>query len=127
MSALRSLLTHNWELKLLSLALAYGLWVVVGQAPVVERGVAAPFAVRNLPERLELAGEIPTEIYVELRGPETRLRLLRPADVTVAVDLASAPAGNHTLRLEARHVERPPGVEVVRLVPAEVQLKLIAR
>lgn len=127
MDLLKRLLLQNWWLKLLSLALAYGLWMVVTQGPAVERGLTAPFEVRNVPDKLLLAGQIPDEIYLELRGPETKLRLLRPGDLAVAVDLSSAAAGNHSIRLDARHVECPPGVEVVRFVPAEVRLELVPR
>jgi hypothetical protein len=35
-----------------------------------------------------------------------------------------ATPGKHTLRLEVSHVELPPAIEVVRIVPEEVRLEL---
>jgi YbbR domain-containing protein len=121
---LRDLLLRNWPLKLLSLVLAYGLWAIVHQSPVIEIGVTVPLEIRHLPAGLMVASELPAQIYVQLRGPENRIRMLAAGDIGVALDLAAAEPGNHTLALGAENVERPPGIEVVRVVPEEVRLEL---
>ena len=124
---LKQVVLHNWWLKLVSLGLAYVLWVVVTQAPPVEIGLTVPLELRNLPANLQVQGEIPTRVHVHVRGPEGQLRMLEPEEVGVALDLAGATAGNHSFRLEAANVELPPGVEVVRIVPEEVRLELVPR
>ena len=124
---LKQLALHNWWLKLVSLGLAYVLWVVVTQAPPVEVGLTVPLELRNLPANLQVAGEIPTRVHVQVRGPEGQLRMLEPEEVAVAVDLSGLAAGNHSFRLEAANVELPPGVEVVRIIPDEVRLELAPR
>lgn len=124
---LKQVVLHNWWLKLASLGLAYVLWVVVTQAPPVEVGLTVPLELRNLPENLQVAGEIPTRVHLHVRGPEGQLRMLEPEEVGVALDLKAATAGNHSFRLEAANVDLPAGVEVVRIIPGEVRLELVPR
>ncbi|MGH9787484.1 MAG: CdaR family protein [Candidatus Acidiferrales bacterium] len=124
MSWLKRIFVEDWWLKVLSLALAYALWAIVTQAPPVEIGMSVPLELRNLPRELQVEGEIPTRIHLHLRGPEGRMRRLAPEEVGVAVDMSWATPGNHTLRLDVSHVELPPGIEVVRIVPEEVRLEL---
>lgn len=129
MGWLRRFFVHNWWLKLLALALAYGLWVLIVPAErgPVEIGVSVPLELVNLPPGLEVVGEIPTRIHLHLRGSELRLRRLLPGQVGVALDLRRASPGNHQFRLTAAAVEAPPGVEVVRISPDGVRLQLARR
>ncbi|MFQ5662389.1 MAG: CdaR family protein [Terriglobia bacterium] len=120
-------LLNNWWLKLLSLGLAYGLWVIVTQGPAVEIGFSVPLELRHLPEELQVAGDFPTRVYLELRGPADRLRRLAPEEIAVVVELSGTPAGNHWFPLEAKNVQVPAGIEVVRIIPEEVQLELVPR
>ncbi|MGH9776904.1 MAG: hypothetical protein ACRD5I_00685 [Candidatus Acidiferrales bacterium] len=124
MNLLKRIFVDDWWLKLLSLALAYALWAIVTQAPPVEIGMSVPLELRDLPRELQVEGEIPTRIHLHLRGPEGRMRRLEPEEVGVAVDMSWATPGRHTLRLDVSHVELPPGIEVVRIVPEEVRLEL---
>ncbi|MFQ5777505.1 MAG: CdaR family protein [Terriglobia bacterium] len=124
---LRQLLLHNWWLKLLALALAYGLWWAVTQGPVVEMGMWGPLELRNVPAGIKVEGEFPAPVYLHLRGPERQLHALQPEKLGVVLDLSGATAGNQRFRLDVGSVEVPPGIEVLRIVPAEVQLTLSPR
>lgn len=125
MDQLKRFLFRNWWLKLLSLALAYALWSVVTQSPPVETRLAAMLELRQVPPRLRVAGDVPSRIHVHLRGPETRLRSLRPEEVAVVINLREAHPGNHRFALGPANVEVPPGIEVVRIIPSEIRLELV--
>lgn len=127
MKPLAQIVFHNWWLKLLSLGLAWLLWNGVTQGPMVETGRLVSFGVRNLPAELSIEGELPTPVYVQLRGPERLVRGLQPGAVAVTVDLAGAAAGEKEISLEARHVQAPLGIEVVAFTPATVRLTLAPR
>lgn len=127
MGWLKRLLLNNWWLKLLSLALAYGLWVVVTQAPPVEVPLSVPLELRHVPAGLQVAGELPPRVRLQLRGPENRLRTLEPEEVAVFINLNTATPGHYRFTLDARNAEVPPGLEVISVYPAEVELDLIPR
>lgn len=127
MSWLKRWLLENWWLKLLSLALAYGLWSVVTQAPPVEIRVSAPLELRYVPAGLEVRGEVPARVRLHLRGPESRLRTLEPEEVAVFINLNTATPGHYRFVLDARNAELPPGVEALSFVPEEIVLDLAPR
>ena len=117
----------NWWLKLLALGLAYALWLAVGQAPRVDVGVSVPLELQNLAADLQVTGEMTTRIHLILRGPESILRKLPSEQVGVVLDLEGFSAGNHVIPLTADDVERPSGIDVVRITPDEVRLELASR
>lgn len=127
MSWLKRLLLHNWWLKLLSLALAYALWAIVTQAPPVEMRVSVPVEVAHVPAGLTVAEQTPARVELQLRGSESLLRRLDPEEIGVVLDVSQAGVGNQEFRLEAGNVDVPPGIEVLRIVPAEVRLVLAPR
>ena len=48
---------HNLGLKLISLALAVGLWLAVARDPMSEIPVDVPIEFHNIPENLEISSE----------------------------------------------------------------------
>lgn len=129
MTWLRNLLLHNWWLKLLSLGLAYALWAVVipTESGPVETWISAPLQLANIPPRLQVVGEVPLRVHLQLRGTEARLHRLLPEEVIVVLNLRRAAAGNHVFRLTPDSVQVPLGVQAVRIVPEEIRLELARR
>mgnify|MGYP003342153711 CR=1 FL=1 len=56
------------SLKLVSIALAFLLWLVVSGEQVVERSFRIPLEFSNLPAQLEIVGDPPEVIDVRVRG-----------------------------------------------------------
>lgn len=127
MRLLRQLFLHNWHLKLVSLTLAFLLWALYTSEPLAEVGYQVPLEFHNVPAALMLADDVPMQVHVRLRGRSVALRRLTPADLAIAVDLASASVGETLVRLTAHHVKTPSGAEVVRISPSELRLRLIPR
>ncbi len=121
------LLLHNWHLKLLSLLISFLLWVVYTAEPMAEVGYLVPLEFHSVPPGLELAEDVPTRIHVRVRGRPAILHRLTPAELSIAIDLSGAAPGELLVRLAADHLELPPGVELTRISPAEVRLRLVRR
>jgi len=117
---LRRYVLHNLGLKLVSLALAVGLWLAVARDPMAEVAVNVPIEFHNMPENLEISAEnIPTA-QIRLRGPQRMVHQLRPSDVYVGVELSGLKPGERTFDLTDRQIHRPAGLEVVQVVPSQV-------
>lgn len=127
MGALRNLFLRDARLKLLALLIAFLLWSTFRAEPPVEIGYLVPLEFRNIPESLELSGEIPTQVHVRVRGRSAVLRRLTPADLAVTVDLQGRAVGESVVRLTGSEIETPPGAEVVRIWPSEIHLSLVPR
>jgi YbbR domain-containing protein len=113
---------HNLGLKLVSLALAVGLWLAVAREPVSEVAVDVPIAFRNMPQNLEISSESIPKAQIRLRGPERIIRRLQPADVYAEIDLNGAKPGERTFDLTAGQVRHPVGLLVVQVIPSDVHL-----
>jgi YbbR domain-containing protein len=112
----------NLGLKLLSVVLAFVLWVSVAGQKHAERALRVPVEFQNIPEQLELIGEAPIFADVRVRGAAASLSQLRSGDLVVLVDLSSARAGRRMFHLTPEHVAAPTGVRVQHVVPATITL-----
>jgi YbbR domain-containing protein len=119
---LRRYVFHNLSLKLVSLAMAAGLWLAVARNPIAEVELPVPIEFHHFPEKLEIASESIPQAQVRVRGPERVVRPLRPSDVHVEIDLTGAKPGVRTFDLTARQVREPRDLEVVQIVPGQLRL-----
>lgn len=115
-------LLRHLDLKLLALALAVLLWMVVAGEETVERGLRVPLELQQFPAGLELQGEVPTTIDVRVRGASGALGRVSPGDIVAVLDLRSARAGRRLFQLKPEQVRTPFGVEVVQVTPATVAM-----
>ncbi|HEX3354427.1 MAG TPA: CdaR family protein [Terriglobales bacterium] len=118
---------HNLGLKLLSLALAVGLWLAVASDPPAEVALDVPIEFHNIPENLEISSETIPRAQVRLRGPRRAVRRLQPADVSVDIELGAMRPGERTFDLTADQIRQPRELEVVQIVPSEFHLTFDAR
>jgi YbbR domain-containing protein len=110
-------------LKVLSLAVAFGLWFAVAGEQTVERSLRVPLELRNRPDHLELVEDPPATVEVRVRGASGLLSRLSPADVVAEVDLATARPGRRFFSLTRAQVRAPFGVDVVDVTPGTISLR----
>jgi len=103
---LRRRVLHNFGIKLLSLALAVGLWLAVTRDPVAEVAVEVPIEFRNIPENLEISTESVPRAEIRVRGPQRIVRRLQPADIYYEIELSGMKPGERTFDLPAQRVIR---------------------
>lgn len=118
---------ENFGVKVISLLLAVGLWLLVARDPIAEIETRVPIEFRNLPENLEIDSASFTQAQVRLRGPERLIHRLQPGDVRTQVDLATVRAGERTFDLTSRQVHAPQDLEVVQIIPSQFQLSFDVR
>jgi len=118
---------HNFGIKLLSLALAVGLWLAVASDPPAEVAVDVPIVFRNIPENLEISTENIPRAQIRVRGPQRVVRSLQPADIYAEMDLSGMKPGERTFDLTAQHVHQPRELEVIQVVPNQFHLMFDTR
>lgn len=115
-------LVANWPLKLLSLVLAFGIWVSITGERRILRNFDIALDPRLRPDCI-LAVNPPTQVTVRLEGPESIVRKLDPLELSVRLDLTDTPPGEREVQLtEAHLVGRPPRVAVEFFDPPRVRL-----
>jgi YbbR domain-containing protein len=111
-------------LKLMAIALATLLWLIVAGDHLVERSLRVPLEFRNIPPELELVGDPPTEVDVRLRGSSALLGRLEPRDIVAVLDLAAARPGSRMFHLRGDEVRAPYGVDVAQVIPGTIAVDL---
>jgi YbbR domain-containing protein len=109
-------------LKLLSIALAAALWLLVSGERIVERAMRIPLEFTNVPSQLEVVGDAPNVVDVRLRGSSGALSRVSTGELVAMLDLRSARTGRRLFHLIGDDVRTPFGVEVVQVMPSSVSL-----
>jgi hypothetical protein len=120
-------LFRHWELKLAALMLSFALWVFVMTSEKAEVVLAAPVELDGIPQGLEVVGERPDSVDVQLHGLRAILARVGPEQVRARVSLAGARPGEVVLRLVPDQITAPSGVTVLRVSPSRLRVTLEAR
>jgi hypothetical protein len=119
-----SVLTQHWELKLLALGVSMVLWAFVMSSEKTDLLMSAPLELDNIPAGLEVKGDRPDSVDVQLHGLRASLARLGTDRVKARLNLAGTTAGEVTVRVLPEQITVPPGVTVVRVNPSRVRLVL---
>jgi YbbR domain-containing protein len=112
----------NFGYKVISLALAIGLWWAISHDPVAEVSVTVPIEFHNIPSNLDISSVDISEVQVRIRGAERLIHEMRAQDIHLEVDLTGVKPGERTFDLSGRQVRHPRDLEVQQVVPSQVRL-----
>jgi YbbR domain-containing protein len=117
-------LLANWELKILSVVIAFALWLLVVGSGKSQFAVAAVVEYTGLDSELVLVGRPRDTAEVELEAARWAIARLTPGAVRVRVNLAGTREGENVVALSSDLVEAPAGVTVRRVTPARLHVML---
>ena len=117
---------RDWQLKLVSLGLALGLWLLLVPSEKMssEKSLTIPLETRNVPPGLEIVERPVATIDITLRAPNRILNQIGPSGLVASVDLERATVLQQEYPLHASLIAVPPGAEVVQIAPSKVTIKL---
>ncbi len=124
----KGIFMKNLPLKFLSLLLAFLLWMMVSgeKRQRVEIMVRAPVGFQNLPKNLELISFSPKEVKIRLKVQKNLMFSQDYRSISVMVDLSGAKEGEEIFPIKKNMVILPEDVEVVKISPSYVRVKLEA-
>jgi YbbR domain-containing protein len=115
----------DWQLKLLSVVLAVGLWLFVGSAERTEIALAVPIEYVGLEGPLTLEGARRETVDVQLQATRWGAERVSPATVRVRVDVSGLREGDNLVHLVPESVQAPPGVRVTQVAPAWTGVRVV--
>jgi YbbR domain-containing protein len=122
---LRRIFLEDWSLKLLSLAIAIVLWLLVtgqNQPVTAHLNVQLNFI---RPQALEISNDPPRSVDVMLTGSRTKLDDLTSLDLVATVDISDQRAGERILRLaDKAQIMLPQGIKVDSFQPSAIPIRL---
>jgi YbbR domain-containing protein len=121
----RKIFLEDWSLKLLSLAIALVLWLVVtGQNEPVTAHVNVQLNFIR-PQALEISNDPPRTVDVMLTGSRNKLDDLTALDLVATVDISDQQPGERVLRLaDKAQISLPQGVKVDGFQPSAIPIRL---
>jgi len=125
--ALLARLAEHWQLKLLSLAFAVGLWMFVASEEQFDARYTVPLELVSVPSGLEVTALASEMVDVRVRGRRSVLARVNERDFRARLSLADAQPGEAAVALLPQHVTAPGGVAVVGVTPGRVKLTLVVR
>ncbi len=122
---LRRIFIEDWNLKLLSLAIAIVLWLMVtGQNQPVTAHVNVQLNFIR-PQSLEISNDPPRTVDVMLTGSRNKLDDLTSLDLVATVDLSDQRTGERILRLADKAlITLPQGIKVDGFQPSAIPIRL---
>lgn len=121
---MRRFLTHNLGLKLLSLALAFLLWLAYSGSRELTTVLSVPVQYRNIPTDLEIGPNLVEEVRLIVRGPSPLLSRVSAARSPVILDLGRVKrTGVTTFSIQRSNVDLPAGVVLDRAIPSQIQIR----
>lgn len=120
----REMITANLLVKFLALFLAVVLCLFVWLETGVEEDVVVPLRLVNIPAGLRVQEPVLPEITLHLSGPRIMLLRQRWQGQPLTLDLAGARPGMFSLAGLGRQLHPVPGVKVLSVQPATLQLIL---
>lgn len=122
---LRRVFLEDWSLKLLSLAIAIVLWLLVtGQNQPVTAHVNVQLNFIR-PPALEISNDPPRSVDVMLTGSRNKLDDLTSLDLVATVDISDQRSGERVLRLaDKAQIALPQGIKVDGFQPSAIPIRL---
>jgi YbbR domain-containing protein len=122
---LRRIFLEDWSLKLLSLAIAIVLWLLVtGQNEPVTAHLNVQLNFIR-PQSLEISNDPPRTVDVMLTGSRNKLDDLTSLDLVATVDISDQRAGERVLRLaDKAQIPLPQGIKVDGFQPSAIPIRL---
>lgn len=114
---------RNISIKLLSLLLAFILWVYVSneQNPVREKILNVSLDHTGLSQNFMITGGMPESIRVRVQGNPNQLANLSPGDFKAVVNIPEGKTGDLALPVQ---VTAPAGLRVTQVSPEEVRISV---
>jgi YbbR domain-containing protein len=122
------LVTRNFLWKILALAIAVTIWVLVANEPELSTFTTVRVAYRNIPDDLELSSAPTETVTLELRGPAGEVRGAGESrSPAVVLDMSGVEPGQRTFEIGDGNVTLARGVRLVRSIPTAIRFEFDRR
>jgi YbbR domain-containing protein len=120
-------LTDNLAAKILSLAIASVFWLSVTVDKEIQKNFSAPLIVVNLPPGFTISDNVPHNINFTVTGPEILFLSHNLDGLKITLDLRKTGEGTVSFPHLQKYIDLPYGMQVIRVYPSSLELKLVRR
>ena len=117
-------ITRNWHIKLISIALAFVLWVYVENLKEIEHSYTVLVEIRNIPAEHMVSNELPIHVNVILKGNERNLQQIEGSNIKAYVDIKNTTEGERRGIVKIDKNGIPTRVSIKEINPRAVDIKI---
>ena len=121
---LKTALVKNWGAKFGALAIVSLAWLILASQQEVKISIIAPVKHVNIPSELVLGKHSAKSVSLALSGSRNSIKSVTDQGVRVYVDLKKMTSGTHQIRLSAKNIDLPLGVNVNNVAPKNIIINL---
>ena len=114
----------NWGAKLGALAMVSMAWLILASQQEVKISITAPVKHVNIPSELVLGEHSAKSVNLALSGSRNSIKSLKDQGIRVYVDLENLSSGTHQVRLSAKNIDLPLGLNVNNVSPKNIRVIL---
>ncbi len=115
------MLNNKTLLKILSVLIALGMWVMVVSAQEEVREMTVPVKLVNVPDNLVAISDY-TNVSISIKGASRLLQELKNSDVLLNIDVSLFPEGQSLRRILPSDFKTPLRMEVVDVKPGSLKI-----
>ncbi|HEB30166.1 MAG TPA: hypothetical protein ENI15_04740 [Spirochaetes bacterium] len=117
-------ITHHWHIKLISIGLAFVLWIYVENLKEIELSYPVPVEIRNIPSEHLVSNELPIHVNVILKGNERNLQQIDHSSIKAYVDIKNTTNGERRGIVKIDKNSIPRSVSIKEISPRVVDIKI---
>jgi len=117
-------LTKNIALKIISLLIAFFIWVMVVSEKKSEIGFSTSIQYQNIPKDMEIVGKTVQSLEVNIRGHRKDINRLSLKQIKAIVNLSRDKEGKNTHFMANENIEVGRDVEIVQVNPYKIDVFL---
>src|SRR4030042_3516539 len=119
---MKKIILENLGLKLTAVFLSIVLWIFVTSRGQSEISFDVPIEFKDIPQGLEIVTHSVKVISLNMRGQERLLKNIKPADISVSLDLSKAKKGEGTYYVHREDIRLPHAITVSNFNPSNVKV-----
>ncbi len=124
MEKLKKIFIKNLPLKILSILVAFLLWLNITSMQKAKVELYIPIEVRNVPESIVITKIKPDKVLVTIEGYKNIINNLNIENINAYADGKSLKPGTNILKV---HVELPSNLKVVDIRPKTIIVRVIQK
>src|SRR4030042_1527845 len=121
---MRKFFFENRGLKITAVLLSIILWMFATSRGQSEISIDVPIQFKNIPSGFELTNHDIKTISMNIRGQERLIKNVRPANISVYVDLSNAKKGESVYYIDRDDIKLPPAITITNISPPSIKVSI---
>lgn len=118
MIKIKSLITNNAPLKIVSFFVGYSFWFIFGHAQTITTNITVPLCFYGAEDNLNI--QAPETVHLELTGKRSIMQTVDLKNLAIHIDARELVAGTQPIEISQKSLFLPESIKLVHYTPAQI-------